>query len=310
MINYSIIIPHKNTPNYLLRCLDSIPLRDDVQVIVVDDNSNPEKVDFDHFPQWKGKHYEYYLTKEGRGAGFARNIGLEHAVGKWLLFADADDFMLPVINNLFDEYVDSDADIIFFRPKAVMADDVSKPSDRTDYLNAIVDDYVKNGNAVRYLFNWYCPWSKIIRHESVRGVKFEEIRYSNDNVYSVTALCHAQKVSVCDTTFYVATRSNDSLTSKYMSRAGEMECRIGAYFRAFSIVKSQGKDCSCMVEPIKYYTQMMHYRNWPLYIKGLRFCNSVGISTRQMLQEKYSYAHRWDRWKGYVNTYLHIIMQK
>ena len=92
MINYSIIIPHKNTPNYLLRCLDSIPLRDDVQVIVVDDNSNPEKVDFDHFPQWKGKHYEYYLTKEGRGAGFARNIGLEHAVGKWLLFADADDF--------------------------------------------------------------------------------------------------------------------------------------------------------------------------------------------------------------------------
>lgn len=310
MINYSIIIPHKNTPNYLLRCLDSIPLRDDVQVIVVDDNSNPEKVDFDHFPQWKGKHYEYYLTKEGRGAGFARNIGLEHAVGKWLLFADADDFMLPVINNIFDEYVDSDADIIFFRPKAVMAEDVSKPSNRTDYLNAIVDDYVKNGNAVRYLYNWLCPWSKIIRHELVRGVKFEEIRYSNDNVYSVTALCHAQTVSVCDTTFYVATRSNDSLTSKYMSREGEMECRIGAYFRAFSIVKSQGKDCSCMVEPIKYYTQMMHYRNWPLYIEGLHLCNSVGIYTWQMLQEKYSYAHRWDRWKGYFNTCYHILIKK
>ena len=39
MINYSIIIPHKNIPNLLQRCLDSIPNREDVQIIVVDDNS-------------------------------------------------------------------------------------------------------------------------------------------------------------------------------------------------------------------------------------------------------------------------------
>ncbi len=309
-INYSIIIPHRNTLEYLQRCLDSIPSRDDVQVIVVDDNSDADKVDFDKFPKWKGSLYEYYLTKEGRGAGFARNIGLEHAEGKWLLFADADDFMLPVINQIFDEYVDSDADIIFFRPKSVMADDLSTLSNRTDYLNAIVDDYVKNGNATRYLYNWLCPWSKIIRHDMVRGVKFEEIRYSNDNVYSVTALCNARTVSVCDTTFYVATRSHDSLTSQFLSREGEAECRIGAYFRSFRIVRSMGKDYSCMVESVKSYTQMMHYRNWPLYIDGLRLCNSVGISTWQMLQEKYAYAGRWDRWKGYVNTCLHILIGK
>ncbi|MCI6862195.1 MAG: glycosyltransferase family 2 protein, partial [Prevotella sp.] len=29
-INYSIIIPHKNIPQLLQRCLDSIPIRDDV----------------------------------------------------------------------------------------------------------------------------------------------------------------------------------------------------------------------------------------------------------------------------------------
>ncbi|MCR5362145.1 MAG: glycosyltransferase [Bacteroidales bacterium] len=309
-IKFSIIIPHKNTPEYLQRCLDSIPNRDDVQVIVVDDNSDADKVDFDKFPKWKGSHYEYYLTKDGRGAGYARNIGLEHAEGKWLLFADADDFMLPVINQLFDEYVDSEADIIFFRPKSVMADDVTKPSNRTDYLNDIADDYIKNGNAVRFLYNWLCPWSKIIRHDMVRGVKFEEIRYSNDNVYSVTALCNARKVSVSDTTFYVATRSQDSLTSQFMSREGEAECRIGAYFRSFRIVKSCNKDCSCMVTPLKNFTQMMHYRNWQLYIEGLRLCNSVGIGTWQMLQAKYAYAGRWDRWKGYVNTCLHIFIGK
>lgn len=34
---YSIIIPHKNILKLLQRCLDSIPERDDVQVIIVDD---------------------------------------------------------------------------------------------------------------------------------------------------------------------------------------------------------------------------------------------------------------------------------
>ena len=49
-IVYSVIIPHKDIPCLLQRCLDSIPPRDDVQIIVVDDNSSPDIVDFAHFP--------------------------------------------------------------------------------------------------------------------------------------------------------------------------------------------------------------------------------------------------------------------
>ena len=89
--NYSIIIPHKNIPDLLKRCLDSIPRRNDVQIIVVDDNSDPEKVDFSNFPGVGEKCVEVYFTKEGKGAGFARNVGLKYAIGKWVLFADADD---------------------------------------------------------------------------------------------------------------------------------------------------------------------------------------------------------------------------
>lgn len=51
MINYSIIIPHKNIPKLLRRCLDTIPRREDVQVIMVDDNSDQEIIKFDCFPR-------------------------------------------------------------------------------------------------------------------------------------------------------------------------------------------------------------------------------------------------------------------
>lgn len=47
---YTIIIPHKNIPMLLQRMLDSIPQREDLQVIIVDDNSDPQAVDFRTFP--------------------------------------------------------------------------------------------------------------------------------------------------------------------------------------------------------------------------------------------------------------------
>ena len=143
MTNYSIIIPHKDSAELLAYCLSSIPVREDVQVIVVDDNSDPQKVDFEHFPKWEGKHYEYYLTKEGKGAGYARNVGLNHAVGKWILFVDADDYLLPTINSIFDECITSEADIIYFRPKAVMLEDRKSHSGRADWYNNLIDEYLQ-----------------------------------------------------------------------------------------------------------------------------------------------------------------------
>ena len=48
MYNYTVIIPHKNCPDLLQRALDSIPEKDDIQVIIVDDNSDASIVDFDN----------------------------------------------------------------------------------------------------------------------------------------------------------------------------------------------------------------------------------------------------------------------
>ena len=114
MINYSIIIPHKNIPKLLQRCLDSIPVRDDVQVIVVDDNSDLDVVDFSNFPQWSGEHYETYFSKTTLFAGGARNVGMQHALGTWIVYLDADDLFAPQINAVLDKYKSSEADYIRF----------------------------------------------------------------------------------------------------------------------------------------------------------------------------------------------------
>ena len=234
MINYSIIIPHKNTPCLLQYCLDSIPVRDDVQVIVVDDNSDVDMVDFEHFPQWKGTKYECYLTKEGKGAGYARNVGLEHALGKWVLFVDADDFLLPLANEIFDEELITDADIVFFRSKAVVLEDRETISHRADFACDIIDNYFKTGDETALRCRWFSPCNRFFSLELIRSnsIRFDEIKYSNDNLFAVTAGTCARKIVVREKTYMCITESDNSLTSHFMEKPGELQIRTDAFFRA------------------------------------------------------------------------------
>ena len=49
--DYSIIIPHNDIPDLLMRCLNSIPVSEDIQVIVVDDNSADADTYLDRYPE-------------------------------------------------------------------------------------------------------------------------------------------------------------------------------------------------------------------------------------------------------------------
>ena len=70
---YSIVIPHYNSPNLLQRMLDSIPQREDIQVIVVDDCSTRQNVEL--LKQCHHSNLEIVYLPENKGAGYARNIG-------------------------------------------------------------------------------------------------------------------------------------------------------------------------------------------------------------------------------------------
>ena len=211
MINFSFIIPHKNTPELLRKCIDSIPRREDVQIIVVDDNSDADKVDFEHFPGLDDPKVEVYLTKEGRGAGYARNVGLKHAVGKWLVFADADDYFLPSLVDAMDEYGDSDADVVFFKGISVNITDGS-PSSRGEEMNRRVDIALKTDDFTQAL-TFSSPWRKFFRADFISShhITFNEVRWSNDVVFMANVARYAGNCSASPLNIYCITESTNSL---------------------------------------------------------------------------------------------------
>ena len=231
---FSIIIPHYDIPDLLMRCLKSIPVSKDIQVIVVDDNSPDADTYLERYQELSRPFLEFIRAPKKGGAGYARNIGLDHAQGKWLLFADADDFYVDNMYDLISMHAESDADVIFFKKKSVKSDDQNCPARRDNNIDRIMDNYFKTGDELLVRTRYYVPWGKMIKKCLIEKyhIRFEEIRYSNDVLFSVHVGCYAKKIEVIDTVLYVVTSREGSATSNFSSKPDELRIRADAAFRS------------------------------------------------------------------------------
>lgn len=243
----SIIIPHYDIPDLLMRCLKSIPVLEDIQVIVVDDNSPDADTYLERYPELSRPYLEFIRAPKNGGAGYARNIGLDHAKGKWQLFADADDFFVGNMYDIINTHVESDADVIYFRKQAVYSDDINRKSTRSGYLDRIMDIYLKTGDELPVRTRHHVPWGKMIKKSLIEKhhVRFEEIKYSNDILFSVHVGCLAKKIEAIDTVLYVVTSHEGSATYEFCKKTDELRIRAGAAFRYDSFLfqhnMSQGR---------------------------------------------------------------------
>lgn len=209
-VNYSIIIPHKNIPELLVRCIRSIPLRDDIQVIVIDDNSDNTNSYLKKYPDLSRPNLEIYFTKEGKGAGYARNVGMKHIKGKWIVFADADDFFLPNWTNITDQYLNAESDAIQFKIA-----DVNNHSD-CNWHNQSLDNYLRGTISARdvLFFNITC-WAKMLNAEFIRrnNILFEEVKCGNDVFFGYQVAVKANHIQISSSAIYDLTYREGSLTT-------------------------------------------------------------------------------------------------
>ncbi|MCI5776811.1 MAG: glycosyltransferase family 2 protein [Bacteroidales bacterium] len=214
---FSIIIPHHNIPDLLQRCLDSIPQRDDLEVIVVDDNSDPAVVDFDNFPG-KDRPDVKILRNDKRWAGTARNKGIEVATGRWLIFADADDYFNYCFNALLDKYADSEADIVYFNANSLDCECYchTKQTDwREQHINRLfgwcLEGRSKGEVYLRYV--WGEPWAKMFRRKMVveNNFRFDATPIHNDTTFVYMCGHYARKIEIDKHCVYCVTYRPSSL---------------------------------------------------------------------------------------------------
>lgn len=110
MTKLSIIIPVYNVEDYIQRCIESVIFQDNntysIECVIVDDCSpdNSMRIIYNIIEQYKGNiFFSIVRHEQNKGLSEARNTGMKHAHGEFVLFLDSDDYLMPnSISYMFD----------------------------------------------------------------------------------------------------------------------------------------------------------------------------------------------------------------
>lgn len=212
MKELSIIIPHHNSSVLLKRLISSIPLSLNAEIIVVDDNS--DIVEFNIVESYlNGLCFKLYKN-EGKTAGGARNTGLRHANGKWIIFADADDIFTDSFGMSISPYLKSDYDVIFFNVNSIISEN-SEKAYRDRHIKYILSKYklTKDENYLRCMY--LVPWGKMYKKNFIlrNNIEYEERLAGNDMWFAVRTGVEACNIHVDFNEIYTCTVSKGSITT-------------------------------------------------------------------------------------------------
>ena len=238
----TIIIPHYNLPELLERCVESIPDSNIFQVIIIDDNSSDLIVDFNNFPGQNRNNTEIIFNKCNKGAGHARNLGLEQSKGKWLLFADSDDFFEDNLIEKLKPFLDSPSDIVMFKANSVDSKTLL-PSNRNENINKQIDNVIYAGKDKKEAaLEVHSPWCRLIKRNLIEKnhIKFDEVIASNDTMFTTKATILANDIVFSDSKIYNVTYREGSLWDLRKTNSKNFFSRIEVSIRRNKYLKENG----------------------------------------------------------------------
>jgi CDP-glycerol glycerophosphotransferase (TagB/SpsB family)/glycosyltransferase involved in cell wall biosynthesis len=200
---FTVIVPVFKVQGYLRECLDSVLTQSftDIEVIAVDDRS----------PDNSGAILDEYAERDARvrvlhlpenvGLGRARNAGVGHATGEYLLFLDSDDSYTPGALGAIDDRLRATGD-----PDVLVFDHVRSHwwgrggrSMTADLLASAGTDTFDIVSSPQYLHLFLVAWNKAYRRDffTEHGFTYQPGLYEDAPV-TYQVLVSARRVACLD----------------------------------------------------------------------------------------------------------------
>ena len=217
MCKISIIIPCYNVDFKLLhRCLTSIDLQtfSDYEVIIVDDGSASSYSETFHKLGNEYKNVSVF-HQENKGVSAARNFGMERSQGEYIMFVDADDYLVPVFLE--------EALTIAETYNADMVMGMNMTTYTTDSVQLKITDSKKIrvfvGGDIKSINKWMLgrvqhqtdgsylgqgPWNRLVSRQLAVNTPFNEtLPIGEDIVWNLQLLLKAKKVCIANNVWYI-----------------------------------------------------------------------------------------------------------
>ena len=181
-IKASVIIPAYNAENYIENCLNSLisqKTRYNYEIIVVNDGSTDGTLDLLNHIECKRLRI---IDKPNGGISSARNVGIMNALGEYLIFCDADDYMdVKAIQHLIEKAEQTNADIV---------EGAFRYVSETGHMGHAV----KHKGTSKFVNTFGVPWGKCIKKTLFRDVCFPNGYWFEDSIVHQIILPRANRI--------------------------------------------------------------------------------------------------------------------
>lgn len=222
----SIIVPIYNVEQYLDRCIQSIlnQTYQNLEIILVDDGATDCSGAIADSYAAKDKRIKVF-HKENGGLSDARNYGLEHVTGDYILFIDSDDFIVNIMcERLITVASSNNADIVSCNYYIYRGDD-----DISIHTMSVQDDKrtFTGMDMLRYYllktepFDLNVVWNKIFKLDLFNGVepvRFPKGRVQEDNFTIFRLFLNANSIVTVNEPLYYYVQRAGSIMANFTRR--------------------------------------------------------------------------------------------
>lgn len=218
MMKISIIIPLYNASSYLHHSIDSIlsqPFQD-IEIILVDDGSTDESSAICDEYANRDKRIKVFHEPHS-GVAHSRQVGLEHAIGEYILYVDADDLVdADMVSEMYDEAIRQQVDMVICDYRELTHEgEIYRMQEPSALDGVTVLDDILNGKLYGAL------WNKMMRREwllSANACFPEVLTMREDLIFLSQCLPFAKKIAYIPKAYYGYERRNaTALTSNYVN---------------------------------------------------------------------------------------------
>ena len=250
----SIIVPVYNVENYIERCLNSLVNQTfkDIEIITINDGSTDKSLEL--LNKYAKEDIRVSVIDLGdEGVSYCRNLGIEKANGKYIMFVDSDDWidfnMVEVMykkaeeNNIdlvmcsyIREFKDHSKKKIFNLPEEIIYKEDKVKNELLRKLVGPVKEELSNPEMLDALGT---VWGKLYRADifkenKINFVDLKEIGSAEDTLFNIFTFNYLKKVMFLNKPMYHYWRDNPkSVTSQYNSKLKEQRKVFFKYISDF-----------------------------------------------------------------------------
>lgn len=201
---FSVIVPAYGVAPWIAGCVESVLLAASrvekglVEIIAVEDGS----------PDESGAILDRYadritvIHQPNAGVSAARNNGIEHAQGEWIMFVDGDDQVMPEMFEYLNRVTsENDVDIVHFS-----CAEVNSPDEPVDYVERPhrLYDYAKGNEAAEAYGDFLnlLAWNACFKRSLIGDIRFVKMHPGEDSLFADQMVVRAKKVIKTDTVLY------------------------------------------------------------------------------------------------------------